>query len=299
MFNKVVLTCLTTFIVIGCKRQDDINVPKVDETYAYQMVQDIVKISPRVPGSLNSKKIVKFLESTSKKFADKVYVENFTAPTPFGETTFRNVTAEITGLNTSQYVIIGSHFDTKQLPGINGFQGANDGGSSTAVLLAMMKAIKDAGIRPPISMRFVFFDGEECYRNYTNNDGLYGSKQYAKNLEDSGELKACRAMILLDMIGDKKLTYSIPINTDSKLHDIARTVAKNQGVSEHLTNFNGNMLDDFIPFQKRGIACIDLIDFDFGPHNAFWHTSEDSLDKISPNSLKITGNLALGIVWQL
>jgi len=273
--------------------------PETDATFAYETLEQFLKISPRVPGSENSRKAVSFIVDQSKHFSDSVEVDSFTAKTPHGNVKFSNVVVQMKGVDDSKYVIVGSHFDTKILAGINDFQGANDSGSSTAVLIAMMKTIKESGTIPPVTLRFVFFDGEECYRKYDVHDGLYGSRYYADKLEKSGALENCRAMVLLDMVGDKDLGFTIPQNTDPELLRVTERVAEQLKLTPFIGRFDGDMLDDFLPFQKRGVPCIDLIDFEFGPNNVFWHTSMDSLDKISPESLKISGDLALGILWQL
>lgn len=294
-----VLGLLCIVFLCSCGEKELLVAPKVDADFAYETLKDILAISPRTPGSSSSKQAVMLIAERSKLFADTVVVDAFVKKTPHGDTEFSNIIAEVKGADTSQYVIVGSHFDTKYLPGIKDFQGANDSGSSTAVLIAMMKAIKESGLRPPVSLRFTFFDGEECYREYDETDGLYGSRHYASKLEASGELSECRAMVLLDMVGDKDLRFTIPQNTDAELLNITNRVAEKLKLNSFIGRFDGDILDDFIPFQKRGVPCIDLIDFEFGPNNIYWHTSMDTLDKISPDSLKVSGDLALGILWQL
>ena len=273
--------------------------PVIDQDFAFLMVNMIANISPRTPGTAESKRAITLLCNQSSKYADSVLRDTFSKATPIGNIEFTNVIAEIEGQDSSQYILIGSHFDTKQLPGIKIFQGANDGASSSGVLLAMMKAIKDSGQKPPVTLRFVFFDGEECFQEYTETDGLYGSKHYAQLLEEQDLLKACVAMVLLDMVGDKDLTFTIPLNTDPQLLTLTNEIAAQLNISDRITKFNGKMLDDFVPFQEKGIKCIDLIDFNYGPNNVYWHTSHDTMSKISKESLKISGDLALGILWQL
>jgi len=296
---RILLGLLSLVLLCSCGEKEFLIAPETDASFAYETLENFLRISPRLPGSQNAEKAVAFIVDQAKHFSDSVEVDSFTAKTPHGKVKFSNVVACMKGVDDSKYVIVGSHFDTKILAGINDFQGANDSGSSTAVLIAMMKAIKESGSRPPVSLRFVFFDGEECYRKYDDHDGLYGSRYYADKLEKSGELANCRAMVLLDMVGDKDLRFTIPQNTDPELLRVTERVAGQLKLTQFIGRFDGDMLDDFLPFQKRGVPCIDLIDFEFGPNNVFWHTSMDSLDKISPESLKISCDLALGIIWQL
>lgn len=289
--------------VFGCgcdtqHEQIDARAPRVDETYAMKSVQAIVGFGDRSPDSSGSTQTVEYLKAKSLMYCDSADIHEFTASTPHGSKTFRNVVAEIKG-QRDEYIIVGSHFDTKIIPGIPIFTGANDGGSSTGVLLAMMKAVKESAVTPLFTLRFAFFDGEECYHEYGEHDGLFGSKEYASRLEASGELKKCRAFVLLDMIGDTSLKLTIPANTDPELFQLLKDAAEVCAVPQIVTRFPMNMLDDFIPFQEKGVPCIDLIDFEYGPGNVYWHTSHDTIDKISSSSLKTSGDLALQLIWMI
>ena len=101
------------------------------------------------------------------------------------------------------------------------------------------------------------------------------------------------------MIGDKDLNITLSRDTDNRLRHLLFSVADKKSLRNHVGDFNGTILDDHIPFQDKGIPCIDLIDFQYGPENSYWHTSEDTLDKISGASMKIAADLALALYWQI
>lgn len=299
--KNIVLIFAVCLLCNACEFGDDVSkvtAPTIDKTYAYESVKRVLECGERLPDSIGSQKAVQYLRTESSLYADSVIIDEFSAKTPYGEKVFRNVIAEIKG-RRDEYVIVGSHFDTKMISGVDHFVGANDGGSSTGALLAMMKAIKESKEQPLFTLRFVFFDGEECYDQYDEYDGLFGSKHYASSLKKTGEIDSCRALVLLDMIGDTSLKLTIPTNTDQELFGLLKNAAEKLNHTHVVTRFNGAMIDDFVPFQKLGVPCIDLIDFEFGPGNVYWHTSYDTLDKISPQSLKITGDLALQLLWTI
>ena len=198
----------------------------------------------------------------------------------------RNVLGRLPG-KTDCHVLLLSHYDTKS--GIaDDFVGANDSGSSTGLLLALAAFYKT--VQPPCSITFAFLDGEECVSHYGEDDGLHGSRHLAKTLGKSGE--RVDAVILLDMIGDKNLSLTIPRNGSSRLQKILLDSASALGVREHVRLVPYDMLDDHVPFMDAGFEAIDLIDFEFGAIpglNNYWHTPEDTFDKLSAESLQTVG----------
>lgn len=151
----------------------------------------------------------------------------------------------------------------------------------------------------PIGIKLVFFDGEECTFQYGEHDGLWGSRFQAENWEKSGLLKNCRGMILLDMVGDKDLAFTVPQNVDPELRKWVWEEVGRLKYEKHLTDFHGEILDDHVPFLEKGIPALVLIDFLYGPGNSYWHTPQDQLDKLSKESLKCAGDLALAVVWRI
>ncbi len=279
------------------KRQEPARLT-VDPAKAFAMLEELVALGPRPSGSAGARKNAEYIAAKCKAFGYQPELDEWTEQTAHGPLTFRNVYAVLEGRGRS-FVILGSHYDTKVVPGVPDFAGANDGASSTALLLEIMRTLKQQQWDGP-SIRFAFFDGEECVTRYRENDGLHGSKRLAASLKKKNEVKRCAAMVLLDMIGDKDLKITISPNDDSKLIARVQKIAKEQKVEKHFGFFlKGSILDDHVPFKKLGIPAIDLIDFEFGPNNSYWHTSEDSLDKVCPGSLEIVGNLAIRLLQTL
>jgi Zn-dependent M28 family amino/carboxypeptidase len=193
-------------------------------------------------------------------------------------------------------ILIGAHYDTKWFTNLT-FVGANDGASGAAVLLEMARV---ASAQP--NLWFVFFDGEECSREYSPTDGLHGSRYFAENLQKSGQTDSVKAMILLDMVGDAHLNITLPVNGDPKLIEQVFEAARDTGHRDFFGFGKGEVLDDHVPFLRAGISSVDLIDFEFGSApglNDYWHTDHDTLDKISPQSLQITGQTVLRLIARL
>ena len=207
----------------------------------------------------------------------------------------RNVEVKFQGHNSKDFVIIGTHFDTKVLFSCPNFAGANDSASGVGAQLAMIQKVAELvqKYELPCELRFLFFDGEECLYEYSATDGLHGSRSYVKELISKDELKNCLGMILLDMIGDKDLHISIPANGNDILKKQAVKIAEQKMNKKGLVSLSdGNVLDDHYPFWMAKVPAIDLIDFQYGPQNKFWHTEEDTLDKLSAESLHDAANLA-------
>lgn len=272
----------------------------IDGQKAMDRVKKILAIGPRPSGSTGARKSAEFIAEEAKKAgAQNVTIDSWREETGNGPLTFNNIYAEIPG-KTEEFIILASHFDTKKLPEIPTFNGANDSGSSTGLLLEIIHVLASNPIPNLPTVRVYFFDGEESVQSYTENDGLHGSKRAARILKENKEIYNCRAMILLDMIGDKNLNITISPDTDPTLTRLLFTTARKEGVSDHFTMFKqGSILDDHVPFQQLGVPCINIIDFDYGPDNSWWHTEEDTIDKISPESLEITGNVVIRMLMTL
>ena len=225
-------------------------------------------------------------------------MDHFTDTTPEGLKNMINVLGYLPGTSDT-WIILGSHFDT--MPGIDHFQGANDSGSSSGVLIELARILRDKELHH--GLIFAFFDGEEGIANYIPGDGLHGSRHFANQLKEQNELDHYHAMILLDMIGDKNLTFTVPANSDPKLLKLLIAAAERLNVRNKIQlHRHTTIIDDHVPFMDIGIPAIDLIDFNFGSHeyaNDYWHTKEDSIDKISPESLKISGEIVLEMLYDL
>ena len=236
------------------------------------------------------------------------WYDSFTSDTPVGERNFVNVMGYLPSgrASTAPTVVLLSHFDTKS--GISeDFQGANDGGSSTGLLMELARIIARQEGRLKFDVLIAFLDGEECLIRYGSNDGLHGSKYLAAALKNGRVLKTfgdvnIKAVILMDMIGDRDLNIMVPRNGTGWLRALALKAADAAGCREYISLYDGDILDDHQPFLDLGFPAVNLIDFNYGSTpgaNDYWHTPEDTLDKISPESLTITGRIVVEMLNML
>ncbi len=244
------------------------------------------------------------LEHTLRAAGWDVERQEFDAEPVLGKGTlhFVNLIARFSGARqqpapaTTQRAIIGSHYDTKRMFGIN-FVGANDGASSTGALLELARVLAK---QPALAERveLVFFDGEEAVEAFSENaeagpDGLVGSRHYASQLRHTGRARQFQFAMVWDMIGDKDLGLTLPSDTPRPLLDGLFQAGDALGLRKYIGLYQGPVLDDHVPIQViTHIPSIDLIDFDYAP----WHTSGDTLDQLSPDSLQVIGRLTL---WYL
>lgn len=256
---------------------------------AWEDVKAQIDIGPRPSGTPENEKTRKLIIDSLKKAGWTTEEQAFTDPeTPHGKITFVNVIARF-GANgqppssAAQQAIVCSHFDTKFFSSIK-FVGASDGASSTGALLELARVLAE---EPALASKIelVFFDGEEAIQQFTEKDGLWGSRHYARDLFDSGRAKQFQFAILWDMIGDKDLTITLPPNSPKDLATGIFEAADALNVRKNFGFYNHDILDDHVPLQRARIQAIDLIDFDY----LYWHTRDDTLDKLSPNSLQTVG----------
>lgn len=278
----------------GCSGGKPKAAAQVDGERAFQLARQLCTIGPRVSGTPGAKQAARFIADTARAYGCDPEIREWGETTPAGTVTFRNVLVRIPGTGRAT-VVLGSHYDTKYLPDFPDFVGANDSASSTGLLLEIIRTLADNRRRGP-DLLCAFFDGEECRVSYGKGDGLHGSLRLAAEMAETGELARTRAMILLDMVGDRELTVTIPRDSDPALVRAVFAAAERQGTRSHFSFFRGNILDDHVPFQQRGVPAINLIDFEYGPANRYWHTREDTLDKLSPKSLEIVGNVVVEVV---
>ena len=276
-------------------------------TNAYRYVEGLVQFSPRdagTPGAAYASQwIAQQLRAAGLKPRADVWRER-SDDRPSVQ--FANIYADIPG-ETTALIIVGSHYDTKS--GIGpGFQGANDGGSSTGIALEAARLLQASGIRPRHTIRFAFFDGEECYRAYAPDDGLHGSRRMARQLAENRAEQDVTAVVVLDMVGDADLHLQCPRNVSPWLASLAIEVSADLdkrlgGGSGALVRIaDSYMFDDHWPFIEQGIPAIDLIDFDYGPKPgslAYWHNEADTLDKLTHKSLGTTGRLLVEILQHI
>ena len=299
------LTAAITAAVSSCN--EDTEPPVIDGELALRYAQENYDLGPKVfrtEGAMRSAEWIMSVANTMKgleKAGGKIrVVTNMTGNPPV----VCNVEIAFPG-PTDDFIVVGAHHDTKRLFSVPDFAGANDGASGVGALLAMARACVEymymqMQTRPlPCGIRFVFFDGEEALYQYTETDGLVGSRTYIDELRRDGDLERCRAMILLDMIGDKDLHIELAGNSTPALADAVMAAAKASGYADKFSRGSTDMLDDHYPFLQAKIPAVDLIDFSYGPDNCYWHTEADTMDKISAESIKTAADVALRTVWRL
>lgn len=248
-------------------------------------VQAMVDFGPRPPGTEAIEKTRGYLAKQLEAAGWKVQRQSFSDQTPRGPVQFVNLIATF-GDKAAPSFLACSHYDTKTFDQAR-FVGANDGASSTAVLLEMARALAE---RTDVARKIelVFFDGEEAYEAFTETDGLYGSRYFARQLVAQNQAKSFRGGVLLDMVGDKSLTITLPPDSPPELARGIFASADALNLRKHFTYFDRDVTDDHTPLNEVGIPVIDLIDFDYPP----WHTPDDTIDKLSAESLRITGAVA-------
>ncbi len=246
-------------------------------------VQTMVDFGPRPPGTPAIEKTRDYLVKQLELFGWKVTRQPFTNATPGGKIDFVNLIATYGGKDVAPSFLVCSHYDTKTFETAR-FVGANDGGSSTGALLELARVL---ALRPDLARKaeLVFFDGEEAYEAFSETDGLYGSRYFAKQLAAENKIKQFRGGVLLDMVGDRSLTITLPPDSPAEMVRDIFASAEALNLRKYFTYFDRDILDDHTPLNEVGIPTIDLIDFDFPA----WHTPEDTIDKLSAESLQTVG----------
>jgi Zn-dependent M28 family amino/carboxypeptidase len=269
--------------------------PQIDSKRTFQYIKEIVAFGTRPMGSENHKKVENYITSHLK--GDQVEDDAFTADTVEGKFPVRNIIAKYPGTKDGIIVILG-HYDTNYPLRNIGFVGANDGGSSTAILLEYANHLRGKK-RDGYSVWLVWSDGEEAVRQWSETDSLYGTRHLAEEWEKDGTLKKIKALLVMDMIGDADLNIERETNAPAWLSDLVYQAAEHGGVQSHFYARSAAIEDDHLPFVKRGVPSIDVIDLDYGYNNVFHHTAQDTIDKLSPRSLEIVGNTILEAIRML
>ena len=265
--------------------------PRVWEEFsdekALAHVQQLVDFGPRPPGSEAIEKARDYIENQLRLSGWQVTRQAFMDDTPGGKVRFVNLIARfpVKGSAAPSFLLC-SHYDTKTFDSFR-FVGANDGGSSAGLLLELSRVL---GQRPNLATKIelVFFDGEEAYEQFSERDGLYGSRYFSRQLGSSGA-KQFRGGILFDMVGDRSLTITFPPDSPAEIARDIFASAEALKLRRYFTYLDRELIDDHTPLNAVGIPVIDVIDFDFSS----WHTLEDTMDKLSGQSLQVVGSAAL------
>ena len=274
---------------------DNTPLPKIDAKRAFEYTREVAAFGPRYMGNENHKKLERYIIDRLK--GGQVEDDAFIADTVEGKFPVRNIIVKFPGKKDGIVAILG-HYDTNYPLRNTGYVGANDGGSSTAILLEFANQLRGK-TRDGYSVWLVWTDGEEAVRSWSDTDSLYGTRHLAEKWEKDGTLKKIKALMVMDMIGDADLNIDRDSNSAPWLLDLIYQAAARGGYQSHFYARQGPIEDDHLPFVKRGVPCADVIDLDYGYNNVFHHTPQDTMDKLSPRSLEIVGNTILETIRML
>jgi len=256
---------------------------------AYEYAKSFSAIGPRWPTGPGHVKAEAFIRNQFKH--DQLEEDTFTANTPIGPVLLHNFIVRFPGKKDGA-IVLGTHYETNYpLRNIN-FVGANDGAATTGLLMAVADQLRAKKLEG-YSVWLVFFDGEEAIQHWSASDSTYGSRHLAAKWGGDGTLGKIRAFILADMIGDKDLDIQRESNSTGWLVDLVRQAAKKCGDERHFFQSDEPVEDDHLPFVKRGVPSVDVIDLDYGPNNGYHHTAQDTMDKVSARSLAMVGDVFL------
>ncbi|MGC1620088.1 MAG: M28 family peptidase [Candidatus Acidiferrum sp.] len=267
-----------------------------DGNRAFADVAKQVSFGPRPSGSPAIAQTQDYILSELKSYGCTPDVDSFTSDTPAGRLPMKNILVKIPGEKPG-IILLGTHYDTKRL---ENFVGADDGGSSTGVMLELARNLCSQHGR--FAVWIAFFDGEEAVRpEWQDPDNCYGSREMAARFAISGDLTKIRAFLLADLVGTRTPHFKRETYSTKALVDLVWGVAKKLGYGNVFIDESSAVEDDHQSFLKRHVPSVDVIDLDNGPGGDvyYWHTPQDTLDKISPKTLAITGHVFLESVKQL
>jgi glutaminyl-peptide cyclotransferase len=268
-----------------------------DGAKAFEYTREFAGIGPRWVTSPGHAKAENYLRAHFQH--DQMEEDAFMADTPIGPVNLRNFIVRFPGKKPGA-IVLASHYETNYpLRNIN-FVGANDGAATTGLLMAIGDRLRaqTAGGKQleGYSVWLVFFDGEEAFQTWSQSDSTYGSRHLAAKWGRDGTLGKIKAFILTDMIGDKDLDIQRETSSTAWLVELVRQSAHKFGYDRYFFQTEEPVEDDHLPFVKRGVPSIDIIDLDYGPNNSYHHTVQDTLDKVSAKSLTIDGDVILETV---
>lgn len=261
----------------------------IDSARAMAYVKEIIALGPRWPGSKGQEKVAAFLRDKLK--GDHLEEDAFVADTPAGKLRMRSFVAKFQGTKDG-IILVGSHIDTNYPLRNTRYIGANDGASTTALLLAIADQLRGKKLEG-YSMWLAFLDGEEAIDHWTAADSVYGSRHLAAQWQQDGTLGKIKAFLVADMLGDADLDVLRDQNSTPWLEDLVLNAAQRLGYQSHFFAYEAPIEDDHLPFAHLGVPVADIIDMDYGYRDAYHHTTQDTLDKLSPRSLQISGDVIL------
>jgi glutaminyl-peptide cyclotransferase len=316
IFSILVLAALTMSCLAGCKSKgaeastapfmstvatpppqvaDEAPAPEktggFDGKRAFAHVAKQVSFGPHPSGSPAIVQVQEYLLSELKSYGCTVETDAFSSDTPIGRLPMKNILVKIPGEKPG-VILLGTHYDTLLK---ENFVGADDAGSSTALMLELARLL--CAQHGKYAVWIAFFDGEEAMKQWSDTDSRYGSRQMAARFSTSGDIKKIRAFLLADIVGGRNAQFLRESDSTPALVDLVWSTATRLGYTNLFQNGNTSAQDDHDSFMKRGVPAVDVIG-DF-VNNGYWHTPQDALDKISPKTLAIVGHVFLESIKQL
>jgi glutaminyl-peptide cyclotransferase len=294
-FLKVFAIPSALFILAAAAAADLHDAFDAQQAYAY--TAQVAGFGERWPGSAGHQKTEDLIHLVLQKDGAQIEADNFTASTPRGPVPVHNIIGKfnVTADPRQPIFILAGHYDTLFK---RGFIGANDGASSTAILLSFADAL--AHQKTKMQIWLVWTDLEEAIEQFANGDGLYGSTHLAQKLKAEGYVPRVKGFFLLDMIGDKDLDVARETNSSATLQKEIAQAANQLGYGSYFFKYDADIIDDHAPFLQAGIPAVDVVDATFGPTGVnydgmgeYHHTNMDTMDKVSEHSLEIVGRTIL------
>jgi Zn-dependent M28 family amino/carboxypeptidase len=265
---------------------------KFDGGRAYEDLRRQVGFGPRPAGSAALAQCRQYILAQLKAAGIAAREDSFDADTPIGRIRMVNVIATIPGTRRER-IALATHYDTK-LERRFRFVGASDGASSTAAVLELGRVLR--GRQNDFTIELIFFDGEEAVVEWEGTDNTYGSRHYVQAAQKAGTLASLKALVLLDMIGDRNLNIRRELNSTRWLNDVVWASARRLGYTREFMDDDFAIGgDDHFPFLAAGVPAVDVIDFDYPA----WHTRDDDLDRVSARSLQVVGDVVLDALPQI
>ncbi len=258
---------------------------RFDSNRAWEHLRQLVSLGPRPAGSAGIEQSRTYIRKQLTAAGVPSVEQAWTAATPRGTVRMVNLIATIPGARKDRLIVAG-HYDTKRFDDIR-FVGANDGGSSAALLIELARVLKAR--KNALTVELLFLDGEEAVVQWQGDDRTYGSRHYVETALRDGSLRSLRAMILVDMVADRDLRLKRDLNSTPWLTDIVWDAARREKLGAYFVSESTRIEDDHLPFVEAGIPAVDLIDLEYAP----WHTAGDTLDAVSAHSLQVVGDVLL------
>ncbi len=265
-------------------------------TAALADTRQAVSFGERPSGSEAIGHLRDWIVSELKPLGGQLSLDSFTTQTPVGPVPMVNILLKFPGTSGKAVAVTG-HYDTKRIAMVN-FVGANDAGSSTGFLIEFARVASK--MKHADDIYVVFFDGEEAVRTeWSDTDSRYGSRHLVAKWSADGTLPRIKALINVDMIGDKDLDISNDENSSPSLRTMVTRIAVTLGYEKFFRHDSGGIDDDHKPFVDAGVNAIDIIDLDYGPNGSYWHTANDTMDKLSAHSFQVVGDVVVELVKEL